>query len=390
MWLDRLEARVSAPAHVVLRGGARYGVPYFFEYLARKGRFAWVYLEAPDAGDPVAQGNALAAAVNRALGSPFLPQALPFSYHVRALGAHLPALGPLQILVTHAELAPGLADALLSLPPPGQVLLSAGGSLELKHTPQTMLPQELLMSLAEARAAAPGLEESLLRTLWTVTEGAYLDFLVGLARLKGEEPPAVPSPWGSRRASGDSLAADPDVLLDALVGESRWIEALDLACARLPWRVAGVVAEAGPVYQERGLYERLYLLLASLDDRYLDSACVLEWLLVAAGTIGRDDAVREMVEAYLEAHPQSTSLRARYVTIIRDPLAQREEARRLAEEHPDPLTLFQWGRLHPDPEAGVAGHPAPRRGVGRGGRSRLRRGAQRGRARGAPVTHGRF
>ena len=354
MWLDRLEARVSAPAHVVLRGGARYGVPYLFEHLARRGRLAWVYLEAPDAGDPVAQGNALAAAVNRALGSLFLPQALPFSYHVRALGAHLPTLGPLRIAVTHAELAPGLADALLGLPPPCQVLLSAAGGLELKSTPQTVLPQELLMSLIEARAAAPGLEESLLHTLWTVTEGAYLDFLVGLSRLKGEQAPAVPSPWGSRRALGDGLAADPDVLLDALVGENRWIEALDLACARLPWRVAGVVAEAGPVYQERGLYERLYLLLASLNDRYLDSACVLEWLLVAAGTIGRDDAARELVEAYLEAHPQSTSLRARYVTIIRDPLAQREEARRLAEEHPDPLTLFQWGRLHPDPEAGVA------------------------------------
>ena len=98
--------------------------------------------------------------------------------------------------MTHAEVAPGLADALLGLPPPCQVLLNTAGGLELKSAPQTVLPQELLMSLVEARAAPPGLEEGLLQTLWTVTEGAYLDFLTGLSRLKGEQAPAVPSPWG--------------------------------------------------------------------------------------------------------------------------------------------------------------------------------------------------
>ena len=240
-------------------------------------------------------------------------------------------------------------------------MLDWQGVVTLGGDPLVISSSQLALTPEEARAEAPELGSDALHNLWKVSEGAYLDFLTGYGRILGRGVPEVPTLKGTtRRPLGEEILVEPAILLDVLLLQSRLVEALDVACRNVPHRVGEVVAEAGPIYQDQGLLERLYLNLRSLDESYLEDERVLEWLLVAAVGIGRAESILPLMEAFLETHP-ALDLRTRYVGLIRDLDTQLSEAAWLAETHPTPLSLFQWGRLHRDPREGVA---ILRRGVG--------------------------
>ena len=345
----------QSDTHLLLQGGERYGVDFLFNTLAQENKTAWVDLQGPDIADIVAQGNALAKAINQSLGSALLPLALPYSYHLEMLRGHPEILEDLFITVSNAATAPQLCEGLLTLPAPHcRVVIDWKGPVDLKtHHLQTVSSQQLALTPDEARELAGSLSLEALRNLWQISNGAYLDFMTGLNRMTGKGLPEIPTPSGAtKRPLGEEILVDPDVFLDVLILKRRYVEALDVACRNVPHRVKEIVNEAGATCQDQGLYERLFLNLRSLDDKYLDDEHTLEWLFVAAFDVGRVSSVLPLVEAFMSRH-DAYHLRARYFGVFSASEHGLGEVEQVAEVLPTPLSLFQWGRLHPNHDAGA-------------------------------------
>lgn len=355
MWLQRLLARIhSHPGPILIEGGETYGAPFLIDALSKVHRVAWLQLAPADAGDPIALGNRLAEAVNRALEANFLPYALPFAYSTEVLEKRLPLLGPLLIVLSNAEFSPPLRDALLRLSGDhAKVILIVSGTAPTGRWGLHLKQEELALSLDEAEElAGPYFTPQERGTLWRSSGGAYLSFLSSVRRLRGEALPHVPSPQGALTAPGTQTLVSPEVLLEVLCKLGRYIEALDLAVMCLPDKVAEVLKEAGPAYQDQGLLARLHLLLESLGDPYGACEEVLEWRLVASFSQSAYHTVLPAVERYLEEH-EAPNLRARYAGTLDDPAQRFREVQRAATCKMTPITLYQLGRLHPNPNAGV-------------------------------------
>lgn len=350
MWLQRILSLIeTSDGHVALEGDERYGADFVFRALGKRQRAAWVYFDAPDSVDATSQGNALAAALNRALGGNAFPAALPYAYHVARLKTQAAFLELRFILVSHPEFAPALTRSLLGLPASHCRVIVAGAPFDWEVA--RLGQDQLALRLDEARALsrAPAAE---VEALLAKTGGAYAAFVNALGSSAQAHAAMLPGPEANRDWEG--ALVEPQLLLDALVREDRLLEALDVACAHVPERVAGLIAKAGPSYQERGLVERLFLNLRSLDERYLMDEAVLEWFLVAAVATRRSESALPLVDAYLASQPGAIALRARRVALEPDLDRRRSEARHLAELEPTPLTLFQWGSVCPDPDEGAA------------------------------------
>jgi hypothetical protein len=350
VWLHRLLARVrSHPGPVLIEGGEAFGAPFLMEALGQTQRLAWLKLIPADAGDPISAGNRLAEAVNRALEANLLPYALPFSYHLEILKKRLPQLRPFALACSNPEFSPALREALLELGETGvQIILIVGGSspetfpgLHLRQTDLALTPEE-----AEALAGHHLTPEER-QLLWRSSEGAYLTFRNGVCRLRGVPLPYIPSPQGDLVAPGNETLVSPELLLETLRRLGRHIEALDLAVMSLPERVAELLEDAGPAYQEQGLLARLHLLLESLDDRYQQHEKVLEWRLVAGFYQSDYSRLIPLIESHLQDN-EAPELRARYAGMIVDPSRRFAEARRAATAATTPFTLYQLGRTYPD------------------------------------------
>ena len=353
MWLSRIVGLIEAhPGPVLVEGGDAYGLPFVLEALGERHTLVWMDLHPADASDFVALGNALALSVNRALGATLLPKALPFGYAVEVLKHQLPTLGPLLVACSHADFNPLFGEALLGLQRDGvKVLLGGEAFASLPEGALRLGRDTLKLRPEEARALFMGrLDDAEGSVVYKTSGGVYLDFIKGLSRLRGEAPPFVPSPKGALKAPGDEVLVSPDALLDALMRLERFTEALDLAVMSLPERVPDVLKEAGPVYQEEGLLGRLRLLLESLDAK--ESEEILSWRLVTAGSQGEHAPLLPTIQTFLRRH-EAPGLRARYAVTITDPQERFAEAQRAAKAEQTPLTLFQLGRLHTNPDAGV-------------------------------------
>ena len=357
MWLSRILNLIEAhPGPVLVEGGDAYGLAFVLEALGERHTLVWLELEPGDASDFVALGNALAGSVNKALGATLLPRALPFGYAVDVLKSQLPALGPLLIACTRADFNPLFGEALLGLQTGTvKVVLGGEGAGSFFASPPEgalrLSRETLRLRPEEARALAAGrLSDAEGEVVFKTSDGVYLDFVRGVARLGGGEPPLVPSPRGALRAPGDEVLVSPEALLDVLLRLGRAVEALELAVMSRPERVPEVLKEAGPVYQEEGLLGRLRLLLESLDEKETEE--VLSWRLVAAGSQGEHAPLLPTVQAFLRRF-EAPGLRARYAVTITHPQERFAEAQRAAKAEQTPLTLFQLGRLHTNPDAGV-------------------------------------
>jgi len=116
-----------------------------------------------------------------------------------------------------------------------------------------------------------------------------------------------------------------------------------------PDLVDDLLRTAGPAYHERGLMRRLHLLLAALPPAFQRQERVLEWRLLAALDVGELAAAAPDVDAYLETHV-AADLRARRAGTL--PHAHGFGlAEAAVRARRTPLTLWQFGRLQPDPAA---------------------------------------
>lgn len=358
VWLTRLLERIAGSDRpVALLGGEAYGAPYLLDALRERERVAW--LELPDRvrDDPVGQGNALAAAVDRITGESLLPHALPYRAHLQLLRQYRFDLQPLWIAVSRAEVAPAFAADLLALCRHGYRVALAFDRVDPPDREElgaclVLGPEELRVRRDEADLIVPGgVPAEQVDTLVRRSRGRFTD-LVGLANKAVQLPPLpVPSPLGTMVPRAHAEPVDAPLAVLALQREGRQLEALELAVRAAPEMVEELLRSAGPAYQDEGALPRLYLLLSSLASPYRSQERTLEWRYLAAFATNEWPAMTEEVDAHLAAFT-APDLRARRAgTMRRDegfPLAEVAlEARRT------PLTLWQYGRMHPDPERSV-------------------------------------
>lgn len=355
VWFDRLLERIqNHPGPVILEGGEAYGAPFLLDALGERQKLAWMQISPVDAKDGIALGNVLADAINSSLHATLLPHALPFTFGMELLKSQLPHIGPLYLACSNANYNTLFQNALLSLHGDNlKIVLDVDEVIDVPEGALYLNRSEIRLTETEARVLAGVLEQSQTEMLLAASRGAYYTFLTSLHRIKGEPDPLLPSPTGSLVPADRERLVSPDALLDTLMQLKRYVEALDLAVMKFPGRVPEVLKEAGPVYQDKGLIGRLYLLLQSLEPAHQDNEEVLEWLFVGAAGRGEYRDMVPRVEDFLAKH-EAPELRARYAATLHDSDRQLAEIQRAAAQHSSPLSLFQLGRLHPDPAEGVS------------------------------------
>lgn len=296
--------------------------------------------------------SALADAVNRALEANFLLHSFPFSYHVEILKKRLPHIGLLTIVCSNADYSPLFRDSLLELAVAGaKTIFVTDNAAAALRTGLHLRQDELALTPEEAEAVAkPYLGGTETYLLWRSSGGAYLTFMSSVCRLRNVPLPLVPSPQGQLTTLTKEALVAPTELIELLRKLGRYIEAFELAVANAPEWIAEFISEAGQSFVDQGLQKRLYLLLESLDEKYLDDERVLEWRFLAAFDQGEYHRLLPNIEAYLKTH-EAPELRARYAGIVRDFDQAFLHANRAVAAKKTPLTLSQLARVHPDSEA---------------------------------------
>lgn len=358
MWLPRIVEEVaSADRPVVLVGGESFGVPFIIDALQDAQPVAWLELDRLGQDDEVAQGNVLARAVNAALPAPLLTSALPYRSHLAALRRYRADLRPLTFAVTLGSLSGAFVAGLLDLHGDGyRVVLDSRASdpvpAEIAKRSQVVGQESLRLTLDEARELAPGsLPGQVIEALWREADGRFTDFTssahmaVRLPRL------TVPSPAGPLAATRNATLVEPRTAVVLLQREGDLVGALELAVLRAPEMVEELLRHAGPRLQEEGLLQRLHLLLTALPQAYSLTERVLEWRLVA-GTWANDySAVFDDVDTYLQTYTAPAVRARRAGTLSYESgfslAEQAVAARRTA------LTVWQYGRMHPNPAEAV-------------------------------------
>ncbi len=358
MWLKRqLDRIVASDRPVALLGGESYGVPFLIDALRERGPLAWVTLSRRARDDVVAQGNALANALNQQLGESLLSHALPYRAHLRSLRQYRHDLQPLWIAVSGADVAPAFAGELIQLADFGyRVLLGfeTDGPPEMDGLDRCLVlgVPELAVTREDAAMIAPaGLSTAELEAVQRETGGRFTEFLT-LTHERAQLPRfPIPTPLGPVLPQRRAEAVDVPLAVLALQREGRPVDALELAVRAAPEMVEDLLRKAGPAYQDEGELPRLHLLLSSLPQPYRSLERVLEWRFLASFATNEWRTLVEEVDAHLEAFT-APELRARRAgTLPREtgfPLAEAAvQARRT------PLTLWQYGRMHPDAQRAV-------------------------------------
>ncbi len=353
MWLPRVaEAVTGSDRPVALLGGEPFGVPFVIESLRQDGPLAWFELD--PWGDQVSQGNALARAVNGELSAPLLTPALPYRSHLSALARYRADMRPLRFAVTTGDLAQPLVSDLLDLHGSGySVVLDvrgvAAGQREVLERCLVLDEGFLRVTREEAAAIVPGgLGSDAVEELWRESAGRFTDLMAAAQRAAGLPRLHVPSPAGPLLPETAPELVDVRQAVYAYVREGDHVAALELAVLRAPELVDDLLKHAGPRFQSEGLLGRLHVLLSALPESHSHDERVLEWRVVAGVAANDYHAALADADAYLSAH-LAPALRARRAgTLPQDEgFAMAEQA---AQARRTPLTLWQYGRLHPNNE----------------------------------------
>ncbi len=358
MWLARQLAAVRASDEpLVLTGGEPCGVPFVIDALREHEQVAWFGIGAAAQGDPVAQGNALARAVNRVLAASLLPLALPYRAHLQTLDRHRHDLLPLWLVVTADALEAAFLDDLLDLHRHGyRLLVDLRATVSPNDGPlqrcRILDEAALRVRVDEARAALPAaLSDAVVADLVSASGGRYGTLSALAQRAAGLPRHLVPTPQGPLLDVAEAELVEPSLAVLALRREGDLVAALELAVLRAPHLVEELLRTAGPRYQEEGLLTRLHVLLSALPESLGGRERVLEWRLVAALAAGDLAVVAPAVDAHLHAH-SAPALRARRAGTV--PHARGFGlAQASVQTARTPLTLWQYGRLHPNPESAL-------------------------------------
>jgi hypothetical protein len=354
LWLERRLALLqNLPSPLILSGGEEWGVPLLIQALAETTAMAWIRLSPRDKGDPAAQANALAAALNKLPSGSIFAQALPTEYHLRLLQQYALEFESTTLVLSNAEFGPELATQLLAIRAPAiRVILDYTKVPARFDEVEQLGPLDLAVSAEEATAlGAHSIAPAAARAYRRRTSGRYPEFMALVRQELGQPPIPVPSPAGDLRPATEAEAVSPELVITALRKQSRLVEALEVAVMSAPELVEDLLTQAGPDYQQRGLLHRLHLLLSSLDKPWIDRERTLEWRLVAGVGVGDLKDLLPDLDRYLQAH-DAPDLRARRAALLPNDqgLAEAQKALNLART---PLTVWQYGRMTEDSEAAI-------------------------------------
>jgi hypothetical protein len=353
LWLERrLSLLQSLPSPLILSGGEEWGVPLLIQALTAETPTAWIRLAARDSRDPVAQGNALATALNRLTDSRLFAQGLPSQYHLQILQQSRES-EPVTIVLSEAQHGPELAVRLLAIRAPAiRVILDYASAPEVPDGVEQLGPLDLALTADEALELAGGLlTPAAVRSLRNQTAGRYPDFMAAMNLELGRPAEEVPGPAGSLKPAADAEPVPAPLLVAALRKQARLVEALEVAVMSAPELVDELLLLAGPEYQQRGLLRRLHVLLSALDPPWSDAERTLEWRLVAGAA---ENDLKELIpdiDRHLQLH-DAPDLRARRAALLPSPHGQ-HEARRAVQLARTPLTVWQYGRMHKDNKAAI-------------------------------------
>ena len=347
-WLDRLHPSISTSSSVVCHARLEYGVSQLLHSLDIPER-QLIWLEVTAADNDIALGNKLAARVNQVFQAQLL-SSFGLHYNFDILQTLLPHIGPITLALTRAELAPEAAQLFLSRSVLNssdhtyraviQTETSAG--LELPESTVVLTTDDLKLRQEEAlELAGNRVSRGDVYKLLTESQGAYDKFLFLLAKKLELSVHLSPGPQGPRILF-DTLPVKPAALLNVLMRQKRWIEALELAVEVLPEQVITVLEKACHCYHENGLHERLLHLLDKLSPDLKAHELVRYWRLQAAFRLGREGEQRREVEAYLQEH-EAPALRALAAGVFVP--TNRKEALRAYKVEKTPFTAFMLGRL---------------------------------------------
>jgi hypothetical protein len=350
-WLEpRLSQLQNHPGPTLLTGSLAWGAAHLAAGMAVQPRSVWLWLEPWDAGDAVAQGNQLAEAVKRALGNSLFGFGLPYTYGLSVLRRNLDVLGPFQFIVSGADHAPELVAAILEFHRQGQnVLLTCDRvppGLELPPNTLVMGPEDLRVTEAEAELLIGNrLPKVISQQLIASSGGALEPLLDELHRELGLTVPDRPSPSGPR-LTGVDVNLEPEMLLERLIKQERWLEAIELTAQRWPTQVGALLERVEGALWSRGTPTQLFGLLSGLPSAARASEAVLRWQLETALDLGRETEVLPEVEAWLEK-AEAPALRAVYAearSAVGDSDGYQREAERAVNAAQTPQTLHQFGR----------------------------------------------
>jgi hypothetical protein len=287
-WLRHLRALCDADGPIILLDDGSWGSDYLLQALAEEDRpLIRLELDAGDRDDPVSQGNKLADAVTRALGSPLFGYGMPYGYGLNVLAAHQSLLEPFSFALAGAEHGLDFARKLLSLHRgQSRVIVQFGvphPAFVLPETARLLGPDRLRLGLEEALLlAGDGLPRALVAALLKSSNGALEPFLLELAKARGVPSPPQPSAAGfcPTPAAGEPL--EPVTLLRILLEQGRFMRALELAAEQSPENVATVLEHGKNHFWSRGDHARMHRLLSRLPEGPVHSETVLLWRLASA------------------------------------------------------------------------------------------------------------
>lgn len=347
LWLDRVTALVeAAPSRLVLIGGADWGLEYVLEVLGRKQKLAWLAGTPSQQDDPVAQGNLLADALNRASGSRIFAHGLSAAYQLETLERYAADIGPLMVAVTDSAPVAQLVALLLERELPGlRVIADLPAAPDLQLPGAELHPGAILEMLPEEalNQAPPDLDPDAVLAALQAADGRMPAFMTWLHGQLGLPPPTRPGPAGELLAAEDSRPVSPDALVSGLIRARRHTEALEVAVRSQPARVEEVLRNAGPDFQQKGLLPRLHVLLSALDEPWSLRERTLEWRLVSGISANDYRHLLPLIDGHLARNP-APALRARRAALM-SPERGFEEARRALAFERTPLTLWQAGRM---------------------------------------------
>jgi tetratricopeptide (TPR) repeat protein len=334
---------------VILAAELEWGTSHLIAALAEEGRsLVWLELGNRDQDDPVLQGNKLAEALLRALGSPLFGYGLPYRYGLNVLESHLELLGPFTFALSGAQHGLELARDLLALERTGSRVVLAFDALPQAFTiPEGALLLDeaaLRLTLPEALELASGrLSAETVQRLHERTDGAYEPFCVQLNETLELPPPLRPTPTGPQPLPGHAVEATE--LLALLLSRERFFDALALACHELPAEVPRVLRDAGENLWRQGVQREVLELLGGLPAPWRNDPGVLVTRMLAAILAGQEQELLPEVEGALQG-AELPSLRALYAATlftVGDIQGCLREAERAAQAKETPLTLYSYG-----------------------------------------------
>jgi tetratricopeptide (TPR) repeat protein len=342
MWLtEHSQALAAHPGPIVFACDLSYGVPYLIVNLALHPR--WIELTSTDFNDAIALGDKLAEAC-QSLGLKI--HALPYHYGLAMLKAQLAQVAPQTFVITNADHYPEFAQDIFALHEQGHKILLHTNDLSYFDFPvNTLVVTADTLRLTEAQAhelAAKRIPPSHVVSLWKKTNGVHDLFVAELCKRLHIPAPLSVGPSGPKLPDALTHPKAASEHLALLVKHQRWIEALELTLRYLPERTSEILTQAGHVFHERGLHQRLEKLLSELPPEVQADETILYWQLMANFRLGRETTMESKVVAFL-SHHEAPQLRTLYAGVLAPYEQALAEATRAHQAQPSPFTYFQMG-----------------------------------------------